>query len=51
MLGRAKELGFKKAIINTIPEVMKIGYNMYLLYGFVQESGSNGEAVTLTREI
>ena len=51
MLGRAKELGFKNAVIHTLPEVMNIGYNMYLRYGFVQNSALKDKAVELTRTI
>lgn len=51
ILARAKELEFKNAVIHTLPEVMKIGYNMYLRYGFIQQSNLNDGAVILTRAI
>ena len=51
ILDRAKELGFKKAVIKTLPEVMSIGYNMYLRYGFVEDPEKKDNVVTLTKEI
>lgn len=34
----ATTLGYKKAVINTIPKVMPVGYKIYLRYGFVENS-------------
>lgn len=32
-----KDLGYEFAEIHTIPEIMTVGYKMYLSYGFEQQ--------------
>lgn len=47
----AIELGYKKAVINTIPKVMPIGYKMYLRYGFVENSVDEKGIVNLSMDL
>lgn len=49
ILDRAKELGYKVAEIHTIPEIMAVGYKMYLSYGFKQQREMVGKAALLTK--
>ena len=51
ILDRAKELGFLEAEIHTLPEIMSIGYKMYLKYGFIEKTKDEGGAVFLTRNL
>lgn len=48
ILNRARELGFLEAEIHTLPEIMPIGYQMYLNYGFKEKGKDEGGAVLLT---
>lgn len=51
VLDRSKELGFVTAEIYTIPEIMEVGYKMYLSYGFEQQEKMDGKAVVLTKKL
>lgn len=47
----AIELGYKKAVINTIPKVMPVGYKMYLRYGFVENYVDEKGIVNLSMDL
>ena len=47
-IAQAKSLGYKKAVINTIPEIMPVGYQMYLRYGFVENFKDENGIVNLS---
>lgn len=51
ILKRSKELGYEFAEIRTIPEIMAVGYKMYLSYGFQQQEEMIGKAVVLTKAL
>ena len=44
MLSKAKELGFKKLVFTTKPEVMAIGYGLYKRMGFNEDAFEDGVA-------
>ena len=47
----AKSLGYKKAVINTIPEIMPVGYQMYLRYGFAENFKDENGIVNLSLDL
>lgn len=47
----AKSLGYKKAVINTIPEIMPVGYQMYLRFGFIEKPEDENGIVNLSRDL
>ncbi len=47
----ATTLGYKKAVIYTIPEVMPVGYKMYLRYGFIESSVDEKGIVNLSMDL
>lgn len=51
ILKRSKDLGYEFAEIHTIPEIMILGYKMYLSYGFEQQEEMIGKAVVLTKTL
>lgn len=50
-IAQAKTLGYQKAVIDTIPEVMPVGYQMYLRYGFVENSKDENGIVNLSLDL
>ena len=50
-IGYASALGYQKAVIRTIPEVMPVGYQMYLRYGFVENSVDENGVVNLSMDL
>ena len=47
----AKSLGNTKAVINTIPEIMPVGYQMYLRYGFAENFKDENGIVNLSLDL
>jgi len=51
ILARAKDLGFSIAEIRTLPEIMAVGYKMYLKYGFIEQEIKEAKVVVLSKEL